>query len=885
MNLSHIVRRFRALFHKEAFDAEMSEELRTHLEFQMEHYIARGMSPAEARYAALREFGGVEQIKERARDQRSWLWLEHLLQDVRYAFRQFRRNPGFTLIAVLSLALGIGVNTANFSLIDEFFLKPLPVAHPEELVLFQFTPGPHGGAGRSVYSDFAAAQPLPLPVFESFKTETAVLKNVMAIAGLAAANVESDGQTELALGQLVSGNYHQALGVSAIWGRPLTPADDVAGAPPVAVISHRYWQTRFGGDRGILGRSIFVNRTPVTVVGVTPPNFAGTMLNAGSIDFTLPLSLAPGVRQDGPDVGKPSHSWLRVMGRLNPGVTLDQAKAALELTFQAGMREALGPDDPPRLRIERAGRGRTESELKDQRPFMLVVSGIVCLVLLSACANMANLLLARGATRQREIAVRLALGASRGRIVRQLLTESILLALFGAAAGLLAAMWSLDLISATLTIDWRVLGFTTGVAMLTGIGFGLVPALRLTRLDISAAFQGSSRSLHGGRSRLKTALLVLQVAVSFVLLVGAGLFLRTLRNLRTVDSGFNRHHLLLFSVEATSAGYKDKGADVVRLHQEISERIAALPGVHSVAFSAWPLLQNHGGWHRGFSIPGKLKSTGVTVNTVSADFFATLEIPVLFGRGFTLHDDAGAAPVVVVNEAFARTYFPQENPVGHSLRLDGQNREIAGVVRDVKQRNLRETTPPLVFIPFLQENFGTANFIVRTKGDPESIIAAVRKTVAAIDPKLLSSGFRTQEESVENNVLGAERFFTRVSLSLGALALGLACVGLYGLLSYLVSHRTSEIGVRMALGALPGGIVWLVVRESLVLVGVGIALGIAAAAASGRTIAAMLFGLSPIDPVTYAVVALLLIGVAVLACWLPARRAAKVDPMVALRAE
>jgi predicted permease len=432
-------------------------------------------------------------------------------------------------------------------------------------------------------------------------------------------------------------------------------------------------------------------------------------------------------------------------------------------------------------------------------------------------------------------------------------------------------------------LDGRVLGFTTILALLTGIGFGLVPALRTTRLDLTTEFQGGSRSLGGGRSRLKQGLLVLQVAISFVLLVGAGLFMRTLRNLRTVDAGFNRHHLLLFSVDADAAGHR--GAQVVQIHGGVLERIAALPGVQSVAFSGWPLLNNAGGWGRFFSVPGHGEGT-VGVNTVSPDFFSTLEMPILSGRGFTPHDNTKAPAVVVVNETFARNYYGAENPVGQRFELDGARWEIVGVARDVKQRNLRETTAPLVFIPFLRQNFANAHYVLRTVGEPSAaLIAAVRQAVGEVDRNLLVTGVRTQDEVVENNVLGGERFYSRLSLSLGGLALALACVGLYGLLSYLVSHRTGEIGVRMALGASPLRIVWLILRESLALVGVGIGLGVAAAIAAGRAIAAMLYALSPTDPWTYGIVALVLVGVALFACWLPARRAAKVDPMVALRCE
>jgi predicted permease len=880
-----IIHRVQALFRRQSIEADMAAELEGHIDELTERNIAAGMAPDEARYAARREFGGVEQIKERARDERHWRWAEELSQDLRYAIRQLIKAPGFAVVAILSLAFGIGVNTANFSLIDQLWLTPLPVKDPEALVLFQYVAGPHGSTMRSVYGDFFAGQTLPLATYQRARDQPALLQDVIAFAGLWTATVEIDRQSEsLRLGQVVSGNYYQALGVGAALGRVLEPSDDRLGAPAVAVLSYAYWQARFSGSDSVIGRTIFVNRAPVTIIGVSRRGFVGTAVGAGSIDVTLPLSLAPRVRADGPDVLKPSHNWIHVMGRLNAGITREQARAGLEASFQASLSEALAdPNDAPKLRLDQAGLGRTAGELEQSRGFIRIVTGIVGLVLLAACANVANLLLARAAGRRREIAMRLALGASRGRVVRQLVTESVLLAVLGAAAGLLAARWSLDLIDGNLVLDWRVLGFTGGLAGLTGIIFGLAPAVRATRVDLATEFQGGGRTVGSASSRVRAVLLTAQVAISFVLLAGAGLLIQSVRQLRAVDTGFNWHRLLLFSVDVEAGGYRN--AAVVAPLQSLTERIAAIPGVQSVAFSAWPLLSNSGGWHRAFKSASQPKNTPMTVNTVSPGFFSAMQIPLLAGRTFDEHDNANSSPVIVVNEQFARTYFSRPQAVGEHIRFDGRDCEIVGVVQNVKAKNLRQEVEPLVFIPFLQQNFGRANFAVRLAGTAHVEASAIRQAAAALDRNLVIADVRMQDEVVENNVLGDERFFARVSLSFGALALVLASVGLYGLFSYTVLQRTSEIGVRMALGALPSEIRWLILRESVVLLGLGLAIGFLAFLGASRAIASLLYGVSPVDVLTHGTVGLLLVAVGLIAAWLPARRASLVDPMAALRTE
>lgn len=524
---------------------------------------------------------------------------------------------------------------------------------------------------------------------------------------------------------------------------------------------------------------------------------------------------------------------------------------------------------------------------------MRIASGITGLVLLAACLNVANLLLALGDARRRELAMRMALGAGRARLVRQLLTESTLLALFGGLLGLLVGAWGLDLLSVPMLqreapLDWRVAGFTVTLALLTGIGFGLAPALRATHLDLNSEFQGGARTT-SGRSRLSQMLLVAQVALSLVLLIGAGLFVRTVRNLRAVDVGFNRSHLLMFELNGSSAGYTS--AQIPPLDARMAENIGALPGVRAVTFAGWPLLSGWSGFGVDFIAPGLPTPSGgtdVRFQPVAADFFETYETPLVAGRRIDARDGPTAPRVAVINQALARKFYSEENPVGRrgdSRAGAAKNREIVGVVADAKIQDLRLSPPPTLYVPLAQTDGATAYFTVRSAGEPSTITAAVRAAVRAVDQNLPLFDVRTLDERVERNLLSGERFFAEISVFLGALTLALVCVGLHGLMSYIVQRRTSEIGIRLTLGALPRGVMWMILRESLGLVVIGVLAGIVGAAAASRLIAQMLYGVPPSDASTYAAVALLLIGIPSIACLLPARRAAKIDPMVALRAE
>jgi len=838
--------------------------------------------------------------------------------DLKYALRQIAKNPGFTAVVVLSLAFGIGANTAIFGLVDTLILRPLPVTHPSALVLFQWLPGHHGsrplsGLEGQMGDDDTDPEtgeithrPFSLRSFASFRADQSAFADIFAVDGLPKVTVTIDHIAETVdFAQLVSGNYYQALGVPAMLGRTLQPADDRAGADGAVVLSYRYWHRRFADNPGVIGQTILVNQVPVTIVGITPPDFAGTLLSGPPTDLTLPLAVAGLVRSDGAGIAKPGNWWLDIMGRLKPGVTVAQAQGALEARFQDSIQGGVSnPNDPPRLRLTPGGSGRTEADRKHSALILAPLMGMVVLVLLTACANTANLLLARGAARRHELAIRLALGASRARLIRQLLTESILLALGGAALGLVVSRWGLALLTNLLppvdqylfalpVVDLRVLGFTVGASLVTGIGFGLAPALRATRLDLTAEFQSGSRNLgRGARSRLSQTLLIGQVALAVVLLIAAGLFARTEQTLGAVELGFNRDHLLFFSVNGTPAGYTKTQWDA--LEKDLAARIGALPGIRAVTFSSWPLISGYGWASNDFSVPGAPVAAGrpdqVTWNAVGADFFSTYEIPVVLGRSLLPADTAAAPPVAVINQTLAEKYFSGENPIGRSINLQGRasnshgRLEIVGVVRDMKEQDLRSRTPPTAFMPFAQLPRGEANFAVRTAGEPLAMVSALRAAVSAGTRNLPLGNVRTVDEEVRWRLVG-ERVYASLAVVLGLLALALVCVGLYGLMAYTVLRRTGEIGLRMALGALPGGVLRMILGDSLRLVGFGAALGLAGAAGISRLIASSLYGVSPGDPVTYAAVLLLLIIVATLACLVPARRAANVDPAVTLRAE
>ena len=798
-----------------------------------------------------------------------------LWKDIRYGLHMMARNPGFTAIAVLTLALGVGANTALFSVVDAVLLKKLPVKDPDRLVLFNFTaskefsPGGYNGSGsRDPATGLQVRTSFLYPSFLRFREQQGALSDVFAF-GSVAINVSVNEQAEVAEGQAVSGNYYEALGVPAFLGRTINDSDDNSAAKPVEVLSHRYWQRRFGGDRSIVNRQINLNNVPFTIVGVTPPGFEGTGQAGSSQDVSISIAWEPQVSGERSRLKGAGVWWLRVMGRLKPGATAGEARAGLDGVFlqtvfdhrlarqaqaqSAGQKPSpmkpLDPKDYPRLDLDSGSQGEMNMRRYYAQTLRLLF-GVVALVLLIACANVANLLLVRASSRQKEIAVRLALGASRRRLIRQLLTESLLLSLVAGALGVLFALWIKDGLLAVNEwvgpetalnprLDLRVLGFTFGLSLLTGVIFGLVPALRATRLDLTPALKDSGRSSSAAsRSLLSKSLVVAQVSVSLLLLIGAGLLLRTLINLQRVDNGFNSRNLLLFGVNPNLIGYKDER--LLNLYKQINERLEAVPGVRSVTFSRVPLLSQSSS-SRSMYLPGaaadpdgSTKQAGeVYLHQVRENFFEAMEIPLLLGRSLSAKDDAHAPRVAVVNQTFARKYFPNENPIGKRFGFDSEKTsevEIVGLARDAKYARQRDDTEPTAYVSWLQElkSVGSLTFEVRTAGDPQSFISGVRQAVREVDSNLPLINIKTQIEQ-EQQTLMMERLFAKLLTLFGLLAQQLASIGLYGVLAYSVSQRTHEIGIRMALGADRRKVLQMILQQGMTLTLIGVVLGSAGA--------------------------------------------------------
>jgi predicted permease len=859
-----------------------------------------------------------------------------LLQDLKYGSRMLAKSPALTAVAVLSLALGIGANTAIFSLIDAVLLKMLPVQDPQQLLLLDWASKGwpedlmnslsgnmnQDKSGRTTSTSFSYA------AYEQIRDRNQVFASVLGLAGNGSElNVGYNRQPGRADGELVSGTFFSTLGVQPILGRPISPDDDQPGASPVAVLSYGYWERRFGRDPAMVGRSITVNSVPVTIIGVAPPEFYGVQPGR-AVEVWLPLHTQPQVEpswspgpEQGPKAG-PTKSlfeardnwWVLIMGRLKPGVTESQAHAEAEVVFRQGLSSQIKPTTKPEtipaVELEPASKGLDALRGEFSKPLFILMT-VVGLVLLIACANVANLLLARATARQKEIAVRLAIGARRGRVIRQLLTESVLLAALGGFLGLVLAFWTTDVLVAfmssgresfrlSVSPDPRVLAFTAAVSVLTGILFGLAPALRGTRLELTPALKESPGSLSGvtqGKRSLRLGLgktlIMAQVSLSLLLLIGAGLFVRTLTNLENVNAGFDQRNLLLFGIDPTQDGYKGQG--LADFYQELSRRIEALPGVRSVTMSMSRLIG--GGMSiEGLAIQGYTPKPGekqgeleAHFNRVGPGFFETLGIPLVLGRTIGGGDTDAAPKVAVVNQTFARKYLSGGSPVGR--RFGGEEKssgdiEVVGVVGDAKYADLRREVPPTFYVPCFQDVkwLGGLSFEVRTAGNPMMMAPAVRHVAQDLDPNLALFQVRSQVEQT-NMTLFQERLFARLTSFFGLLAALLACIGVYGVMAFAAGKRTREIGIRMALGADRGSILVMVLKETAVLLAVGIVVGIVLALEASRLISTLLFGLKPTDPLTIAVAALLMVAAAAFAGYVPARRASRVDPMVALRYE
>jgi predicted permease len=851
-----------------------------------------------------------------------------MLKDLRHAVRVLMRAKGWSAVVILSLALGIGANTAIFSGVNALLLTRIPAKDPDTLVRLRYGGrndmvtsssdygySSRGRDGQNIRTTFS------FPMYQQFLADNQTMSDLFAFAPNGRVNVVVDGQAEIATSFISTGNYYQALGVGARIGRTILPDDDRPTAPPVAVISSKYWHTRFSTDPAVIGKAIRVNNVVVTIVGVLPPEFTGVQQPvAEAPDISLPLALDPQLDTSPPPpsgappqpqrLASPTYWWLQVMGRLKAGVAPAQVQANLGTVFQNTAKAGL---DSYLKGLTDAARNTATNRTRTEVPYLIVDSAkhgvydvnstdvrsasilttIVALVLLIVCANVANLLLSRATTRHKELSVRLSVGATRARLVRQLLTESLLLAFIGGALGVLVGYYGKLLLpppvnQATL-IDWRVIAFVFGVTTLTGIVFGIAPALRATGVNVNEALKQTGRSVTGGRSALGKSLLVVQVAISLMLLVGSGLFLRTLHNLRHVDIGFNPRNLLLFRITPSLIRFDEKRQ--IALYNQLLEKIGSVPGVRGVALSN-PALLSGSVNSTSIFVRGRVYPTGqrdlnngINRLVISTNFFEMMEIPIVLGRGFTPRDNETAPKIVVINEAAAKKYFPNENPVGQRFGSSVETTdqlEIVGVLRDAKYNSVRDPAPPTMYVPYLQARAGSAVIEVRTAGDPVAVTSGVREAVRQVEPNLPMMDVSTQLEQVERR-FAQEKIFAQACTLFGGLALLVASIGLFGLMSYAVARRTNEIGIRMALGAQRADVMRQVLVESMILVTVGVGIGVAGSLGAGRFVSTLLFGLAPTDMLTITAATGLMIAVSALAGFLPARRASRVDPMVALR--
>jgi predicted permease len=888
----------RRLFGRSRAEVELDRELGDHLARRTADLVASGVEPGEARRRAALEFGGVEGVKEECRDARGTRWAHDLSQDVRYGLRQLAQSPGFTLVAVLSLALGIGANATIFSLVNGLLLRTLPVKEPSRLVLLD----------RSSWTN---------PIWEQLRARQARFAESAAAFGGERFDLSKGGQSQFVDGLFASGGFFRTLGVEAAVGRAFTERDDARGGGPdgpVAVISHRFWQERFGGRADAVGSAITLNRESFTVIGVMPPSFHGPMLGRW-YDVFVPIGTVE-LFKDGPESPLDGRSWwwLQIVARLKPGESADDATRALR-QVQPQIREATIPDKwAPHMQARylkdgftfvQAAAGPTELQQQYRTPLVTLMA-VVAIILLIACANVANLLLARATTRRHELAMRRALGASPGRIVRQLLAESLLLSAAGALLGLAFAQWGSRLLMTQLStfrevvaldapVDWRVLGFTAGVSVVTALFFGTAPALVAARVDPNDALKEQGRTLAGERrGGLAATLVVAQVALSLVLVVAAGLFVRTFASLATLDPGFDSRGVLLVEIDARHTTVPP--ADRRVLFDRVRQAAASAPGVEAASVSALTPLSNMG-WNNSIAMP-HLQSMPeqerlVWFNALGPGFFTTYRTRLVAGRDFTLADRMGGPLVAIVNEAFARKYLGTQPPVGRVFEvsaLPGKTTpkyEIVGVVQDAAYSSLREAKPATVYLPLLQadDDFLFGSTVLTLRARPGTSLGALgRGVVQAVEgvDRSLSMTVRPLGDQVGEQLI-RERIVATLSGFFGGLALLIAGIGLYGITAYAVGRRRTEIGIRMALGADTWRVLRLVLGRVGRLVAAGAALGILLSAWASTFVASLLYGIEARDVVTLAGATLTLVAVAALAAWLPARRAARIDPATVLR--
>jgi predicted permease len=839
--------------------------------------------------------------------------METLLQDIRYGARMLRNNPAFTTIAVLTLALGIGANTAIFTLINAVMLKMLPVRDVKELVVIGDPTAAHSRSHGTPRTELYS-----YPLYKELRDRTSVFNGMLAAGEVHRVRVaKQTGQSisDDVLGVLVSGNYFSVLGVNALAGRTLYETDDkVAGGHPVAVISYSLWRSRFNSDPSVVGDVVRVNGYPFTIVGVMPPGFHGQVV--GDVqEVWVPMAMQEQIIVGRKLLDDAEWSWLTLMARLKPDVTIDQAKANVNLAFKQALGAEygakIGPESLKEIRkdtIEVSSGARGLSVLRGDfaKPLYLLM-GIVGLVLLIACVNVANLLLARATVRQKEIAVRLAMGARPIRIIRQLLTESVLLSLIGGALGLIFAYWGTRVLLSVARMnieqsglqiqpDVRVLLFTIAICMITGILFGLVPALRSLHIELNATLKNAAPGAVGGGKRgwhWGKILVASQVALSLLVLFAASLLVRSLQNLRNLDLGYSREHTLMVRIDPIAGGY-DTPEKQLPLERELRARLSRLPGVTGVTSSVMGLFSGSE-CSTGLGAEGFIKNEGTDdvgyCDQVGSNYFSMLRIPLVLGREITDQDTATSARVTVVNESFAKKFFPNQNPIGRKIFWDDQeNRdkpwEVVGVVKDVLDKRLKQKAVPQHYVAFTQEKAaaGMLHFALQTSGDPSGLADAVRNEIKSYNSAIPIENLRTLDRLIDNTISN-EIIIAKLSSFFGMLALVLASIGLYGVMSYTIASRTRELGVRIALGAQRGDVLGMVMKEVMLLVAVGLVVGVPASIAASRVITSMLYGLKPHDPAAMAIVISLLGIVAAFAGFIPARRATKVDPMVALRYE
>ncbi|WP_263359853.1 ABC transporter permease [Acidicapsa ligni] len=891
---------------------ELDNEIQLHIQMLTDRYILQGMEPAEAGAAARRQFGNTTLLRERHHEQRSFSMFATLLRDLKFGLRQLQRNRTLTFVAITSLALGIGANTAIFTAAKRVLFDTLPVANPQQLRMLTWVSG-HELPVPPVWGDVGpnetgglTSNGFSYPVLEEMRKRTDAVQALIAFKDIPI-TATIDGHAEMINGELISGNAFQPLGVNAELGRTLTPSDDQGpGSGPVAVISDGYWTQRFARSPLVLGKAISLNGFPVTIVGVTDGHFGGLQMGS-SMQVFVPLTMQPLVlprAQNGSVslLDNPQSWWVQILVRLRPDVSEERAQGELDASLRQSAMPVLkqtGDLDRFHLQLEPGDRGLDYLRGKYERPSYVLLA-LAGFLLLLACLNLANLLLARSASRQRELSTRLALGASRGSIVRQILTESVLLSSLGGAAGLLLGYLGRNVIPRLLMnssgpelvqvqFDWRVLLFTLGISLGTGILFGLAPAWQATRIAAHAGLRdsgGATASRH--RLWFDQGLVIGQIALSAILLTGAGLFVHTLLNLNRIPLGFESNHILLFRISLPRARYSDERT--MTFFGQMEEKLASLPGVRSVTVSNIGII---GDGHSGatFHVLGRAREkdpSRVQTNSVGVDFFQTLGIPILQGRLFNRRDTATSPKVAIVNRALAQKFFPGESPIGKTFETDIEDVDgsiqIVGIAADTRYADLRSDTPPIFYIPYMQEVKGPGRMMVevRTVADPTSVLAEVRPAIESLDRDLSMADVSTMKDQVRST-LADERTLAKLTGGFSVLALVLASIGIYGMMAYAVNTRTSEIGLRMALGARTNQVFSRVLREAFWLTSAGTVLGLIAALGLTRLTKVMLYGIGNADPLTVVGTAVILVSVSLMAAFVPARRASRIDPIRALR--